>query len=99
MELIHSFTSPVEQYCAHQMDSWFNSTHCFNATQQFHTVTLQKHHTGYDYPFYTMLPFSVSQRAKPMFSLSVTHNSSINTFFSNAANSAITHLPVNCITM
>lgn len=41
---------------------------------------------------------SVSQHAKSVFSLSVTQNSSINTFFfSNAANPTIAHLPVNFI--
>lgn len=42
---------------------------------------------------------SVSQHAESVFSLSVTQNSSINTFFSNAANPTTAHLPVKCITV
>lgn len=49
-----------------------------NFSSYYNTI---KNLKGYGDHFCTVLPFSVSQHAKPVFSLSVTQNSSINTLF------------------
>lgn len=81
MEFLPSFLFPANT----ALTRWTAvlSQHQINATQQFLFILFhyKRNLKGYSYPFFIVLSFSVSQHGKPMFSRSVSWNSSINTFF------------------